>query len=137
MQYKFRAFGHHNILGTHKATLEFTKDGDLSLKGNCIIGVKADFELEKLKEFIRKANNKKITIIIEASGKKFKEKIIAELNPNFNDGNEIVIRKADFASDRTLAIKAHKAAFDLRRELIGYLRHKKNKINVIIENKEL
>ena len=59
MIYKFHAYGHPNILGTHKTTLEFTKDEDLTSNGNCIIGVKADFELSRLKEFIEKNGNKK------------------------------------------------------------------------------
>ena len=135
MRYKFHAFGHHNILGTHKTTLEFTKDTKLSLKGDCIIGVKADFDLCKLEDFIKKANNKKITIIIETPNKKIKEKINVKLNPSFSHDRELVIRKTDFLSERTLAIKADKAAFELKRELINYLKEKKNKISVIIENK--
>ena len=136
MLYKFHAYGHPNILATHKTTLEFTKDEDLTKNGNCIIGIKADFELGKLKNFIKKSNNR-IMIIIEAPDKKIKEKIAAELNPNFNDNNEIVIRKADFLSGRTLGIRADKAAFELNRNLIRYLKGKKNKILVIIENQGL
>ena len=45
MIYKFNAYGHPNILGTHKTTFEFTKDNELTLNGDCIVGVKADFEL--------------------------------------------------------------------------------------------
>ena len=135
MQYKFHAYGHPNVLGTHKTTFEFTKGNELTRNGNCIIGVNADFDLGKLKEFIKKSKTKKITIAIETLDKKIKEKIAAELNPNFNDGNEIVIRKTDFISERTLATKADKAAFGLNRGLIRFLKEKKNKITVIIENK--
>ena len=134
---KFHAYGHPNILATHKTTLEFTKDKDLSLKGDCIIGVNADFELSKLKDFIKKANNKKITITVETPDKKIRETIKAEINPSFNHDSELVIRKADFVSGRTLAIRANKAAFELNKGLISFLKEKKNKIAVIIENKEL
>lgn len=137
MIYKFHAYGHPNILGTHRTTLEFTKDKELSLKGDCIIGVNADFELGKIRDFIKNSINKKIAITIQTiNNKKIKEKINAELNPSFNDDNEIVIRKTDFVSERTLAIKANKVAFELNRDLIDYLKEKKNKIAVIIENKE-
>ncbi len=137
MQYKFHAYGHPNILGTHKTTLEFTKDSELSLKGDCIIGVNADFELEKLEVFIKKSSNKKITIIIEAPDKKIKETIKAEISPEFSHNKELVIRKADFVSGRTLAIKSNKAAFELNKDLISFLKEKKNKIIVIIENDSL
>ena len=136
MIYKFHAYGHPNILGTHKTTLEFTKDSELSVKGDCIAGVKADFELGKLQDFIKKSDNKKITITIETADKTIKENIIAELNPNFNDDNELVIRKTDFISERTLATKADKAAFELNKDLMSFLKEKKNKVSVIIENKE-
>ena len=53
MEYSFNCYGHENITARHKTTLEFTKDRDLSLKGDCIIGVKADFSLPQLKNLIK------------------------------------------------------------------------------------
>ena len=41
---KFSARGHENIRGVHKTTFEFTKEKELTLKGDCIIGVNADFD---------------------------------------------------------------------------------------------
>lgn len=139
MLYKFNAYGHPNIFGTHKTTLEFTKDEYISLKGDCIAGVKADFELKKLRHFIKNTKNKKISIIIKpiTNNKKCKniqETIFATINPDFNDSKEFVIRKTDFISERTFAINSNKAAFDLKRHLINYLKEKKNKISVVIEN---
>ena len=62
MIYKFNAYGHPNILATHKTTLEFTKDKEVSLKGDCIVAVKADFDLIKIKEFIKDSKNNRIII---------------------------------------------------------------------------
>ena len=42
------AQGHENILGTHKTTLEFTKDKHLTKKGDCIVAVAADKALADL-----------------------------------------------------------------------------------------
>ena len=139
MSYKFNAYGHTNILATHKTTLEFTKDENVSLKGDCIVGVNADFELKKIKKFIQKLKNKNITITIKAilTSTKIQEKISAEINPNFNDDVELVIRKTDFVSERTFATSSNKAAFDLNRDLIRFLKEKNSKISVIIENKQL
>ncbi len=136
MQYKFHAYGHQNILATHKTTLEFTKDKELTLNGDCIIGVKADFELNKLKDFIKKAKSKNIAITIETAGSKITETIHAELNPDFGDEKEIVIRKTDFVSERTLGIRSNKAAFELKSGLIGFLNEKNNKITITIKDKE-
>jgi len=135
MIYKFHAYGHPNILGTHKTTLEFTKDEDLTSNGNCIIGVKADFELSILKEFIKKNINKVITITIETSDKRIKEAIHGKLNPGFNSNREIVIRKTDFLSGRTLMINSNKSSFELDRNLIDYLKEKEAKITITIEKR--
>ena len=135
MIYKFNAYGHPNILATHKTTLEFTKDRELTLNGDCIVGVKADFELDKMKDFLKSSKNKKVKIKIEAisKNKKIQDTISAEINPKFNDNKELVIRKTDFVSERTFAIKSNKAAFDLGKDLIDFLRKKENKISVVIE----
>ncbi len=135
MEYSFTCFGHENITAGHKTTLEFTKEEELSLKGDCIVGVKADFSFAQLKRFIKSlGSNRKITIIIETinHNKKIIERINAEINPNFNSGREIVIRKTDFVSERTFAIKADRAAFELSRELISFLKGKESRIKARI-----
>ena len=135
MQYKFSACGHPNVLATHKTTLEFTKDKELTLKGDCIVGVDSDFDLDKLKEFIKNAKSSKITMaIMPINDKRIKEIINAELTPGFNSNEEIVVRKTGFISERTFAINADKAACSLSRGLIGYLKNKGSKVSVIIEN---
>ncbi|MBI2542549.1 DUF371 domain-containing protein [Candidatus Woesearchaeota archaeon] len=137
MNYKFHAYGHPNILATHKTTLEFTKDGEVSIKGDCIIGVKADFELGNLKNFIKNTKNGKISMTIVANNdEEMHETILATINPEFDDGKELVIRKTNFVSERTFAISSNKAAFELNKKLIAFLKEKKNKIKVVVENKE-
>lgn len=138
MYYKFIVYGHPNILATHKTTLEFTKDKEVSLKGDCIIGIKSDFDLNKLKQFIKKSKDNKISITIQAISKsrRIKETILAELNTNFNSNKELVIRKTNFISERTFAINSTKAAFELDMGLIGFLRGKGNKVRIVVENKE-
>ncbi len=176
MHYKFNAYGHPNILATHKTTLEFTKDKEVSLRGDCIIGINSDFDLGKLKDFIKKTiknYNKKIIITIKTIpkptkikdfwgtskikdfavqkiqkfsrtenlknflvNKKIQETITAEVNPHFNSNKEFVVRKTNFVSERTFAISSNKAAFELNRKLINFLKEKKNRISIIIENKQ-
>jgi|SRR3989338_207410 len=138
MEYRFYAYGHPNILGTHKTTIEFTKDEQLSLNGDCIVGVNSDFDLHKLMEFIKKSKNKNITITIKAklknkNSEKIEEILLGEINPDFNSDKEIVIRKTDFLSERTFAIRANKAAFGLSRDLIRFLKEKENKITIILK----
>ncbi len=136
MIYKFHAYGHPNILGTHKKTFEFTKGEDVTLKGNCIIGVNADFKLDELKRFIESSKSGKIKITIKAEIADIgKEEVFAELNKEFKSGHELVFRKTAFSSDRTLGMRSNKASFDFSREFMRYSRKKENRITVIIENK--
>jgi len=121
---KFFIFGHPNISSSHKTTLEFAKDKELTKRGTCIVGVKADFSLQEIQKLLK---SRKIKIIIE------KEEIIADTNPEFNDKKEIVIRKTDFKSERTLGINANKAAVNLSRKLIEKLKNPKEKVTVEIK----
>ncbi|MBW2976107.1 DUF371 domain-containing protein [Candidatus Woesearchaeota archaeon] len=148
MGYSFNCYGHENITARHKTTIEFTKEKYLSLKGDCIIGVRADFSLAELRRFIESIGGKKeVTITIETvkescnkennnriKNNKIVEKINAEINPKFNSGKEIVIRKTDFVSERTFAVKSDKAAFELDMDLIDFLR-KKGEIRVVVERR--
>lgn len=131
MKYAFTASGHPNILATHRTTLEITRDSELTEKGDCIIAVAADFSLQQLQRIIAAANNGKIKLTIAAAG--IKEEITAVVNKNFSSEKEIVLRKGDFASERTLGIHADKAAAELSRELAGKLRNSNTAISVTIE----
>jgi hypothetical protein len=125
---RFTASGHRNIRATHQTTIEFTKDKTLSLRGNCVVGVNADFDAEELKRFVKK--HKKIRVLLKVNN--LEDEIIAEGNDCFDDEKEVVIRKSDFSSERTLAIKANKAAFELRRDIVEKLKEPEQIIKVII-----
>lgn len=120
---EFFIFGHHNISADHKTTLEFTKDKELTKKGNCIVGVNSDFSFSEIKKLL---THKKIEIDIEGN------KITADINPDFNDKKEIVIRRSDFKSQRTLGINADKAAIDLDKKLVERLKNPETKTKVKI-----
>lgn len=111
---KFTAKGHKNLLATHRSTLEFTKDKDLTLQGDCIIGVSADFNSVELTEFVK--NNKKFLMKITLGD--FNVELIAESNPNYSDTEELVIRLGDFVSERTLGINASLSAGMLPRHMV-------------------
>lgn len=126
---KFTAKGHKNILATHKTTLEFTKDSEIKIEGDCIVGVSADFDLKDVKELTRKGGKVKIIIQVD----ELKEEINGELNPNFSDEKEIVIRMGSFASDRTLVVNADKSAKYLSRDFLRKLKNPETIISIEIE----
>jgi hypothetical protein len=127
--------GHENILATHKTTLEFTRDTHLTKKGDCIVAVGTDKALADLssefKQLLRKPNAK-LTVIIEASG--IKGQIKAHGSPQLilTHPTDAVIRKSEYVSDKTLAIRADKAARDLPRELVEKLRIPRQKVKITL-----
>jgi len=124
----FNIYGHKNTLSTHKNTIEFTKDYDLTEKGDCILGVKAGFDYSELKKIVNKYS--KIQIKISVDG--LSETINCEINKDFDDMHEIVIRRTDFISKRTLGIRADKAAKDINRRIVEILKEKDKKAKVEI-----
>ncbi len=129
------AFGHENVLATHPSTLMITKDRHLTKTGDCIVAVSADkapvdFNAQ-FKEKL-KTENAKLTIIIEAN--ELKETIYALGSPKLILSNtvDMVIRKSDYISDRTVAIHANKSSSDLTIELLKKLKDPKQKIKITL-----
>jgi uncharacterized protein len=131
----FWAQGHINIQAIHPTTLMFTKDIDVSKNGDCIVGMAADKSVADLsvqfKEELRKPNAK-VTITIEAGD--FKEEIKAFGSPKLClcHPTDIVIRKSDYACQRTLAVFADKSAVDLSRALVEKLKDPEQKVKVTV-----
>ena len=115
---RFKAYGHQNILATHKNTLEITKAEHLTLNGDCILAVKADFNFEELKKLAQKGGQMKMTLTCES----ISDTVEGTLNPTFTDEHEIVLRLGEHASERTLATRCDKAAKHIKRELVELLK---------------
>ncbi|MEM1551949.1 MAG: DUF371 domain-containing protein [Candidatus Bathyarchaeia archaeon] len=118
------AFGHRNIRATHRTTLEFTREKELSVRGDCIVAVSADKGFSDLKpefrEFLRK-ENARLTILIEADGAVDVVKARGSPKLILSHPTDMVVRKSGYICGRTLAINADKAAFDLSRALVKRL----------------
>ena len=66
MNFKIKAKGHENVLSLHKSTFEITKDKELSLSGDCIIGLDIDKSMEDFPdEFKEKLANEDTKVIVE------------------------------------------------------------------------
>lgn len=124
MEYTFFANGHENVTSKHKSTFEITTDKNLTLKGDCIIGLNSNITLNDFPEELKKdiqTDNKKIELILET--KNATDTIIGEGSSKLtlNHPTDMVCRKSDFTCDRTLMIHCNKAAKDLNKELINDL----------------
>lgn len=126
-------YGHENVKATHRSTLEITKEDYLTPRGDCIICVKASKGLkdinEELKKALRRGERIRIRIIVDD----LVDEIVAFGDENLSFENEVsmVIRKSTYIDGRTLAVKATKAAKDIKREIVERLKNPEQK--VIIE----
>jgi len=125
---EFVVYGHENLLSEHRNTIEFTKDKNLTKKGDCIVGVNSNFKISEIKELLKFG---KAEAVIKAG--KYKDSFTFEVNPNFNDKHELVFRRSDFESSRTLGFRISKAAKDLNKNLVKYLQNPKHKVIVEIK----
>ncbi len=131
------ARGHPNVRATHKTTLEVTKEEELTLRGDCIIGVKADKSMkdfnDEIKDWLRTGKPILVEIVLPDYGLKDYLKAFGSPKLTFRHETDIVIRKSDFVCDRTLAIKSNKSAKDINREMIELLRDPKTELLLIVK----
>ena len=121
MNFKIMARGHENVLSLHKSTFEITKDKDLSLAGDCIIGLDIDKSMEDFpKGFKEKLANDDTKVIVELRTPNASDTIegYGHHDLTLSHPTDIVCRKSTFVCSRTLMIKSNKAAIDLNRDLI-------------------
>jgi hypothetical protein len=130
--------GHENIRSNHKKTIEITKESELTVRGDCIIGVNASsscFDLpESLKEKIRDPKSK-VQFSIKVAEHEFVVAGRGHPDLTLTHKEDIVIRKSDFVSPRTLAIKCDKASDLLPREMVQALQNPKARgtFTIIVE----
>ncbi len=129
------AHGHPNIKSSHKSTLEITKDDYLTPKGNCIIGINADYSVkdlpEELKEFIR--SGKKVHFRIIVGKNEIKGYFYGNQKLSLTHNTDIVIRKSDYICSRTLGIHSSIVAKDLPQIMKKELKKPETIVKLILE----
>ena len=131
---RFKAYGHENVIGEHKTTVEITTEDYLTKQGTCIVGVQATQSLSDLAPEIRKLatlETTKIVLVMEIAG------IIQQVtgtggqNLTYSDSVSMVARTSSYQCGRTLMINADKAASNLSREFVKLL--EKNEVEMDCE----
>lgn len=121
-------FGHPLIRATHKTTFEITKEESVSLKGDCIIGVRASKacrDIDSRVKDIITTDASAIKVSIYVGDGLFEVNAKGHPSLPLTDERSIVVRKSDFICPRTLAISSDKSAFDLPRSMAMMLRQGK------------
>ena len=123
-KFNIRAYGHENVRSKHKSTFEITTDKDLTLSGDCIIGLDMDRTMldfpEEFKSKLKSCDTRVVVNLRTVNG-------FDSICGWGDDGltlchpSDIVCRKSSFVCDRTLMVGADKAARDLDEVLISDL----------------
>jgi hypothetical protein len=130
------ARGHPNITARHKTTLEVTKERNLSRRGDCIIGVDASKSVSEISDSLKEGLRENIKVRVELTLPQYGLKEIitgyGSSGLTFTHPTDIVIRRSSFICNRTLIIKADKAAIDIDREMVKLLRDPLTELNLIV-----
>jgi hypothetical protein len=130
MHFEIPFYGHRNIRSLHSKTIEITTESDLTLNGDCIIGVGAACGCKDIPEQMKNLlQNSKSEILFTISVRdvSFKVKGIGHKNLILTNPHDIVIRKSSFICPRTLAICCDLASDSIPRQMIKILQNPESK----------
>jgi hypothetical protein len=117
--------GHKNIRSLHSRTIEITKDPNLTLNGDCIIGVSATKSCSDLTSAMKNKIRRNRSIVeIDLIVEPFSIKIHGIGNDNLllTHLHDIVLRKSNFICDRTLCLSCNVSAIQIPRKMIDLLK---------------
>jgi hypothetical protein len=123
-------YGHPNIQSLHAKTIEITKDEHLTLRGDCIIGVKANKACADLDESFKhrlKSNSAVVRIEIMVGDKSLLITGRGDERLSMLNANDIVIRRTNFVCPRTMSVLCDKASSDVPRKLVKILQDQETK----------
>ena len=130
--------GHPNVQCLHNRAIEVTMDTNLTLRGDCIIGVganKACKDLNPKLQNLLKTDNSFVRVSIIAGNLSCDLNGMGSSRLLLLDSRDIVIRKTSFACSRTLCMNCDKSSSDISREMVQMLKDPQTKgiLNIIIE----
>jgi hypothetical protein len=123
-------YGHPNVQSLHARTIEITKDEHLTLRGDCIIGVKANKACADLDEAFKrrlKSNSAIVRIELMVGTESFLITGMGDQRLNLLSPHDIVIRKTNFVCPRTVSVRCDKASLELPRKMVKMLQDRDTK----------
>ena len=128
--------GHRMVRSTHPTTIEVTTEEYLTEDGNCIIGVGASKGCAGLEAAVKEAirsRGSRVRVRIVVGALSFEGRAFGDPRLSLSDPHELVVRRSDFVSDRTVATGADASSRDIPREMVLLLRDPGTKGRMEIE----
>ena len=131
---EFIVKGHQNVLSTHKTTLEFTSDVELTRRGTCILGLESPIGCSQLKASTKQKLREDNKFLIRINSEGFSDEFIGYGHPNLplTHPHDIVFRKSTYICSRTIMIACSKAALDINRNIVKSLQNPNHQVQIQI-----
>lgn len=126
MQEEITYFGHPSVQSFHARTVEITKEAHLTLKGDCIIGVRASKACADLDPALKKKlmeNNSQVKMEIIVGDDVYTIAGSGDARLTLQNKHDVVIRKTNFVCPRTLSVRCDKASSDIPRKMVEALKN--------------
>lgn len=117
--------GHPMVRSGHATTVELTTEEDLTENGDCIIGVGASKGCLGLDAGVKsglRREGSEVTLKFTVGERSFEIHARGDPRLQLSHPRDMVVRKSDFISDRTLALKADASARDVPRGMVALLK---------------
>jgi len=117
-------YGHPNVQSLHGKTVEITKEEHLTLRGDCIIGVRASKACADLDDGLRRrlaSSDSVVKIEIMVGNESFVISGRGDERFTMQNPHDIVIRKTSFVCPRTMSVRCDRASFDVPRNMVRLL----------------
>jgi hypothetical protein len=123
-----RCRGHPNVTALHPTTFEITMDDELSVRGDCIIGIAAEIGLPGLSPEFRDllaCDDALLVTVLRCEDLEVGVRSEGSGAMALDHSSDFVWRTSSFVCGRTVGIRSDAAARDLPRELVALLRQGK------------
>lgn len=130
MRFEISFHGHKNVKSLHPKSIEITTDPNLTVNGDCIVGVGASCGClgipDEMKILLRKPQSE-VTCTILVDDLSFKITGNGSEKLTLTNPHDIVIRKSNFTCPRTLSIGCNIASDAIPRKMIKALQNPETK----------
>jgi uncharacterized protein len=120
-------YGHPNVRCLHNMAIEITRESHLTLRGDCILGVRANKACRGLDPLLKRAlqeERPRINVEITVDGHVFMAYGTGTNRLSLLSEQDIVIRKSNFVCPRTLLVRCNNASSSIPRDMVKLLQNK-------------